>query len=163
MICSSLLIFSALNITEYISLHCFVKVTKLVIQMFYGTRIFVYVLCLAYLSCLGDSQLLRTADMWCYDGLEKDSPPCDMTAHPKEEGMHYDFSKVTAATPLVEQTGFGSRISGVWSMIYVLYNKKLFSLAKLLLLSTRGNSTGETDIKMYIIYDICAFKVITVL
>lgn len=77
--------------------------------------------------------------------------------------MHYDFSKVISATPLVvEQTGFGSCISGVWSMIYVLYNKKLFSLAKLLLLSTRGNSTRETDIKIYIIYDICAFKVITV-
>lgn len=121
-----------------------------------------YVLCLADLSCLGDSQLLRTADVWCYDGLERDSPPCG-TTHPEEEGMHYDFSKVIAATPLVvEQTGFGSWISGVWSMIYVLYNKKLFSLAKLLLLSTRGNSTRETDIKIYIIYDICAFKVITV-
>lgn len=33
----------------------------------------------------------------------------------------------------------------------MLYNKKLFSLAKLLLLLTRGNSTGETDIKNYII------------
>lgn len=75
-----------------------------------------YVLCLADLSCLGDSKLLRTADMWRYDWLEKDSPPCG-TAHPEEEGMHYDFSKVTAATPLVvEQTGFGSCISGVWTI-----------------------------------------------
>lgn len=95
-------------------------------------------------------------------GLQKNSLPC-RTADGKEEMACYDFNTVTAPAPLVEQTDCSSCPSDVWSMVYVMCNKSHFSLVKLLLLLSKESSNGEADIKNYIICDICAFKVITVL
>lgn len=95
-------------------------------------------------------------------GLQKNSPPC-RTADRKEEVTCYDFNKVTATAPLVEQTDCSSCPSDVWSMIYVVWNKSHLFLGKLLLLLSKESSNGEADINNYIICDTCAFKVITVL
>lgn len=95
-------------------------------------------------------------------GLQKNSPPC-RTADRKEEATCYDFNTVTAPAPLVEETDCSSCPSDVWSMIYVVCNKSHFSLGKLLLLQSKESSNGEADVKNYIICDICAFRVITVL